>query len=299
MRVSLLVANIPFEVERALCSRMNKALGLRRSSARFLSGDTYRAMADQVFDETGSADPARLGPGTLVFVGVQRLREFESEVVPLVQGPIVLITHQGDLAIDDRYRDLAEHPKILHWFAQNCLLEHPKVTPLPIGLEDRWRHNNGELSDFRKLRGNRPAKPRIAHAFSLGTNLEKRLECYRSLKACAVADELEQPLNSRLYRNRVKEYMFVASPPGNGPDCHRTWEAMYMNCVPIVENNSMNRFFRSLGLPMLLVDEWAEVRAWDETAMEAKYRECREGISGDRLYADYWMERFRLREGRR
>jgi len=295
MKVSLLLRNVPFELERALCSRLNKALGLRPSSAPFLSGDTYRAMADAVFDETGEFDPTRVKPGSVVFVGVRRLREFETRALPALKSPVVLISHQGDVTVDASSLGLAEDPRILHWFAQNCVVDHPKITPLPIGLEDRWRHNNGEISDFKKLRRNVPSRPRISYAFSLHTNLEKRIECYRRLKASDLADELEQPLNSSLYRRAAREYMFIASPPGNGPDCHRTWEAMYMNCVPIVEDCSMNRHFKEQGFPLLIVGDWDELRRWDETSLARAYVECRGGKACEKLYSGYWNELFRLR----
>jgi hypothetical protein len=32
-------------------------------------------------------------------------------------------------------------------------------------------------------------------------------------------------------------YAFVASPYGGGPDCHRTWEALILGCIPIVKSS--------------------------------------------------------------
>jgi hypothetical protein len=293
MQVTLLLRNLPFEVERTICSRTNSLLGRRPSSAPFLSGDTFRAMADFVFDETGDFEPARVLPGSIVFVGVHRLREFAARVLPALKAPIVLLTHQGDLNIDESFSDIADHPRISHWFAQNCLFEHPKVSPLPIGLEDRWRHNNGEVSDFRRIaREAGPKIPRIAYAFTLGTNLEKRIECYRALKYCRASKELPQPLNSSLYRNMVKDYMLIASPPGNGLDCHRTWEALYMQCVPIVEDNYMNRSFVDSGLPLILAGAWDEVRDWSEEDVSAAYSRAIGGGERSLLQAGYWRKVF-------
>jgi hypothetical protein len=293
MKVSLLLRNIPFEVERALCSRVNRALGLRRSSAPFLSGDTYRAMADFAFDETADCDPAAITEGSLVFVAAKRLTEFEEHALPKVAGRFVLISHQGDEIIDWRYSRIAENPMILHWYAQNCVLEHPKVTPLPIGLEDRWRHNNGELSDFRRIsRGNRPGIARIAYGFTLGTNLEERYKCYSALRRCSAADELPQPMNSSLYREAVRKYMLIASPPGNGPDCHRTWEAIYMGCVPLVDDCYMNRRFKDEGLPLILVESWDELRGWSEESVRAAYETARAEADPNASLLDHWKARF-------
>lgn len=285
---------IPFEMERALCSRSNKALGRRPSSAPFLSGDTFRAMADHVHDGTGDMDPATVSAGSVVFVAATRIREFADVVLPRILEPFVLITHQGDTNVDASFTDVAENPKVLHWFAQNCMLEHPKVTPLPIGLEDRWRHNNGALRDYRRTAGRSDASiPRVAFAFNIRTNLSKRLACYSALAVSGVADELPQPLNASLYRSYLRRYMFVASPDGNGSDCHRTWEAMYLGCVPIVEDNPMTRSFKSLGLPLVIVKDWNEIGAWTEDSARALYDSGMRGADRDPLLASFWRDAIR------
>jgi len=289
MQFSLLLRNIPFEIERAVCSKINQAFGIRASSAPYVSGDTFRSLADYLFDETGEFDPASAFDGAILFVGATRLSEFASMMLPRLGKKFVLLTHQGDETIDERFLDIVNHRHLSHWFAQNCALEHPKVTPLPIGLEDRWRHNNGEYSDFRRLARNAsPTIPRIAYGFSLGTNVERRIECYRAMAKCPAARELPQPLNASLYRKEVKRYMMIASPPGNGPDCHRTWEAMYLGCVPIVENCYLTRWFHDDGAPMILVDSWSEVENWDEAEVERRYLDCMAKRDDRLLYADYW-----------
>jgi hypothetical protein len=299
MKVSLLLRNVPFELERAFCSRLNRTLGLRLSSSPFLSGDTYRAMADHLFDETSDCDTSAIAEGSIVFVGAKRLTEFMERALPNVAGRFVLISHQGDEIIDRRYSPIADHPMVLHWFAQNCELEHPKVTPLPIGLEDRWRHNNGELSDFRRIsRVNRPCIPRIAYGFTLSTNLEERYKCYSALRRCAAADELPQPMNSSLYREVVRKYMLIASPPGNGPDCHRTWEAIYIRCVPLVDDCYMNRRFKDEGLPLILVESWDELRGWNEARVRAAYETAWAEADTGAGFLDHWKARFQA-AGRR
>ena len=36
------------------------------------------------------------------------------------------------------------------------------------------------------------------------------------------------------YRQLLLRSKYVLSPPGNGPDCHRTWESIYLGAIPIV-----------------------------------------------------------------
>jgi hypothetical protein len=293
VKLTLLLKLIPFEVERAFCSKLNTFLKVRPSSAPFLSGDTYRALTDYRYDETSSFDPSRLEPRSILFVSSIRLVEFVTQALPMIKVPFVLITHQGDVNIGTEFQDLAENPMLLHWFAQNCLLEHTKVTSLPIGLEDRWRHNNGEVRHFRRLmKKNTPTIPRIAFGFSIGTNLEKRVACYRALRTAKVAVELPQYLSGRVYRNTVSRYMFIASPPGNGLDCHRTWEALYMGCIPIVEDNYMNREFLKMGFPLVLVVDWNIIKDWKEEELRMRYEDLRRRTKLDAMFAPWWERAF-------
>ena len=59
------------------------------------------------------------------------------------------------------------------------------------------------------------------------------------------------------YTNRIKEFLFVASPRGNGIDTHRTWESLYFGCIPIVEKHFM--FDGYEGLPIIQITDWNEV----------------------------------------
>ncbi len=288
MNLSLLLGMLPFEFERVLFAKGNRLLGRRPSSGPFLSGDSFRALADFVFDETGDFEPELAKAGSIVFLGTSRMEEFLKRILPALKAPIVLLSHQEDLNVDKDFASLAEDPKIGHWFAKNALLEHPKITPLPIGLEDRWRHNNGALGDFRRFSGNRPRRPRVALAFTLGTNVERRVPCYLGLSRSGVTTELPQPLNSSMYRRLVRDYMFVASPPGNGADCHRTWETMYLGGVPIVEDNAMHRYFKGLGLPMLIVKDWSEASHWTENSLGEVYKRLAAEMKREALFLPFW-----------
>ena len=46
-----------------------------------------------------------------------------------------------------------------------------------------------------------------------------------------------------LYYHLINKYKFILSPSGAGPDCHRTWEALYMGCIPIVISSSIKELY--------------------------------------------------------
>ena len=44
---------------------------------------------------------------------------------------------------------------------------------------------------------------------------------------------------------------------GNGLDCHRTWELLYLGCIVITRTSPLDPLFE--GLPVVIVRDWEEV----------------------------------------
>jgi hypothetical protein len=61
---------------------------------------------------------------------------------------------------------------------------------------------------------------------------------------------------TKIYQ-RNRQYPFWLSPRGGGLDCHRTWEALYLDIIPIVWNNSLNSLYENL--PVLIINGYEEL----------------------------------------
>ncbi|MCR4939976.1 MAG: hypothetical protein K5930_07720 [Treponemataceae bacterium] len=297
MSLGSLLKNIPFELEREIVKRWNTFFKLRPSSKPFLSGDTFRAISDFLYDNTHLCTHEEINLAAIdtptVFVSSYLLSDFSAKVLPFIEKEIILLTHQGDVNItnDDFFKSIAENHKIKKWFAQNCTLQQEKVIPLPIGLEDRWRHNAGAIADFKNKKYKKMKKlPNILYGFSINTNPPKRVACYLALSKKKNTHEVYNNLNSHLYRKLLSKFMFVASPEGNGLDCHRTWEAMYFDVVPIVERNYMTEYFASLGLPIWIIDDWNEVTELSEEKLSERYFNIIEKSNPEGLWLDFWVK---------
>jgi hypothetical protein len=83
------------------------------------------------------------------------------------------------------------------------------------------------------------------------------------------------------------EYAFVCSPSGGGLDCHRTWEALVLGCVPIVKSSGMDRVFE--GLPVWIVGDWHEVTL--EACLAKKEEFAGKIYDYQRLGLEYWIKR--------
>ena len=58
------------------------------------------------------------------------------------------------------------------------------------------------------------------------------------------------------WENQCKN-AFVISPLGHGMDCHRTWEALILDCIVIVQTSHLDSLYADL--PVLIVDEWSDI----------------------------------------
>lgn len=63
------------------------------------------------------------------------------------------------------------------------------------------------------------------------------------------------------YWEQLWQSKFVASPEGNGIDCHRTYEALWCGCIPIVERAHQKHVRELYGenVPILWTDDYSEI----------------------------------------
>jgi len=93
-------------------------------------------------------------------------------------------------------------------------------------------------------------------------------------------------LAPREYFLEIGMYKFVASPEGNGIDCHRHSEAWLSGGIPIIEQNKLiEEKYR--GLPILWTKDYSEIT---EDYLSDKYKEFvgRE-FDYSRLFMDYYF----------
>lgn len=172
--------------------------------------------------------------------------------------PIHIITHNSDIPIDKRFSNFLENDNVLSWRGQNINIEHEKVTPVPIGLANpKWPHGNPEI--FNKVRedlvNGKIKKDKLFYVnFDIYTNFEERQQCLRQ-----TGFDLEPKVDFETYLREVARSYFIISPDGNGIDCHKHWESLYLNCVPVVSSGINTRYFKDKGIPFLIVDNWSEL----------------------------------------
>ena len=189
-----------------------------------------------------------------IFVYTHLLDNFFIYIYPKIKNPFYLVTHNSDHHITHKYLPYLDEEKIIHWYAQNINLFHEKLSPLPIGIANsQWKHGNMEI--IKKISYQPIKKTHLLYInFNINTNIRKRQPIYNLFKKKNIGTfQQNQPFQE--YLKILKSHKFCLVPPGNGIDCHRTWECLYLGVIPIVEKHPHNTQLAK-HLPLLVVEDW-------------------------------------------
>lgn len=258
------------------------------SSEPYISGDTFRAHCNFIFDETGqSLNPFKVKNGNTIFVKTDYLATFFSKIHPRIRKKYILITHNSDHPVTDKFSKFFEDTKIIAWFAQNVEnCSHPKLHPIPIGLANKyWSHGNINLiNEMMEIAPNLQKHILLYMNFLVATHINER-----SMVANLFKDEsycvIESPKEYGAYLKDLASSKFVLSPRGNGLDCHRTWESLLMGAIPIVKTSSLDPLFEDL--PVLIINDWNEI---NYEFLLKKYEEINsKKYNIKKIYFEYWL----------
>jgi hypothetical protein len=180
----------------------------------------------------------------------------------------VLITHNSDCKIDSsKFNKFLKCGKFKYWFAQNTIINEPRLFTLPIGLMNkRWhKYPRFNLMMEEKKKNIKPTKLLLL-SFSIKNNKDKRQKCSDSfINKTYVTNNIFYKVKDfigdvkeydRKFFNIMLDHLFIACPEGNGIDTHRFWETLYMGRYPVVLHNRVNDAFSDL--PVLILNKWED-----------------------------------------
>ena len=288
----------------------------RPSSYPFISGDTFRNCADEIIDVIQNQQQFNQTLRALRpehFIGDERryvlfvdlsihlidgceglLLDYLEMKHNVLHNRIILIFHNGDKTPSQSFFIKLSQLGVVS-FATDMLDGVEGVTPIPQGLENRFRGRNGIM---------RPYLRRIDKECGIEEEINRRersfFSCFKvetnpiertAAREVSIANGVWGPaerIEPKQYRNIVNKSLFVISPPGNGIDCHRTWESIYLGAVPVVKRGFLADSL-SAHLPILVVNEWEEVFSLDRRALEDLYFHIR-SVDRTAAYFDYWQK---------
>lgn len=195
----------------------------------------------------------------------------EFENISKLPNDVVLVTGNSDYPID--YNRFSNRPKnVKKWYAQNALINHDILVPLPLGLENRLPsvrqgHGIGYLDRVTEKENllNRnlnviPSKNIYAN-FNINTNPSYRRSVMDYINKCEFIDWEPSNLTLESFFNKILEYKMVLCPIGNGVDTHRLWEVLYSGRIPITIKVGDYKIYELYEkLPIIILNNLNELR---------------------------------------
>jgi hypothetical protein len=242
-----------------------------------------------------------------IYVPSDGIHYFAQNILPKINSPFVLVSGDSDLPINrsslqSSLESLLQSPLLLAWFAQNRDFDHPKLHSLPIGinLHNLWGNplqwgggyilpTMQELQIQTIAQNAMPLLQRIPKVFCnwhFSIDRADRKACYEQIDH-TVCFFQPHPLPVDQTWQVQAQYQFVLSPHGAGLDCHRTWEALLLGCIPIIKTAKLNDLFEDL--PIIVVEDWEQIN--DVFLSDSLQSALKKSINTEKLYMKYWRSR--------
>ncbi len=164
-----------------------------------------------------------------MFLKTDFLEAFFTKIHPYITAQYILITHNSDYPAPGPYRYVLDDHRIIAWFAQNCqcLPKHAKLRAIPIGLENYYWKSADDFAYLRRRAQVHSANRSHLLYVNFGPTNPKRMPLLSHVqKSIPSAFVVTQRRSFQQYVSDIASSIFVLSPPGNGLDCHRTWEVV-------------------------------------------------------------------------
>ena len=174
--------------------------------------------------------------------------------------------------------------------------EHFKIKPLPLGIDYHSLSNN--LKPIEQ-------ENQLISIYKNSIPFEKKLDLSYSFfqfqmfnrhnKDRFVAKKVLDKVNFNVYQDKkipreetwknMVKYKWIISPHGNGLDCHRTYEAIALGCIPVVKSSTLDILYKDM--PIIILNDWNEI------SLELLKSKTREALkkSKETITLNYWNKK--------
>ncbi len=234
----------------------------------------------------------------IVFCQTHNLKE----VVPFletVNKRFIVVSHNSDGAIQynrcERWFDYQWKPisNIIAWYSQNVDVVESNISCIPVAVENGYVFNPEVKQKlmFKLALSQKEKDDKVFLCFNPDTNKEDRygaLKYFSDKDYAVIKDGYNNIDLAEPYFTEMAKHKYVISPDGNGLDTIRTWEAIYIGCIPVVKRHVFTNEM-SLSVPIIIVDDWSEITP---EFLSMKYEELKNtDFDYNCLKMSYWKEK--------
>ena len=168
------------------------------------------------------------------------------------------------------------------WFLVNAMTTDERIQGIPLGV---GKDASEEISVVKKYGADEKQN-------WLYINWQNYTTERYNLKQAISANPMhwmtiiEEPKEFSKFLDELARHAFVLCPAGNGIDCYRILEAIYVGSIPIVLNSPTMQYLRDL--PILIVDDWSQISYNFLREQYEKFDDVEFNL--DRAKLSYWKE---------
>lgn len=222
----------------------------------------------------------------IFFIKIDYIGYFSKLIMPLLKEKFIIITHNGDIS-SGLEKNILDNPLLIKWYGQNMATLNFKTEGIPIGLENKY-FNRTDFNCIKMLKQYNMEKKKLLYLnFNINTNKERKkiMEIFlnKGFKKSDIKTWNE-------YMLELSQHKFAVSPEGNGIDCHRTWECLYIGVIPIVKKSITMNYFNEL--PILFVSNYENItESYLNKVYESQFKNKEFNL--EKLNIDYWKNKIK------
>lgn len=184
------------------------------------------------------------------------------EKLQQLKNPFKLILHNADDSFEKEHLKYFNIPNCKKVYSQNVNVVDSRVEFLPIGIANHfWKWGKSQIVD--EVIQEEIDKTDFVYAWF--QERDNRVDCYDNVRREGIP--IVKSMEYKDYLRKLKTYKYCISPEGNGIDCYRTWEALYMKTIPICKRSVLVEHFAKT-FPIYIVDDWKDLDVKD---LEKRY----------------------------
>ena len=197
---------------------------------------------------------------------------FVEKCLKWIDKKVILVTGVSSYSVDEgseSYKEILDNPYLLKWFCTNPPTKsHPKIKWIPIGFEEPERDggNIEVLRDFYNTDFDWNTKKDKVYIPFHGDTFGTRSDIISAVSKNSFVDTEPERIGFSEYLSKLSEYKYVLSLRGAGWDCHRHYECLLVNSVPIMDGGPLMKNFLENSMPAMDVGSISESmfsESWD------------------------------------
>jgi len=226
-------------------------------STDYICGRSFANISKWIFDNRYEIrfNSIEIQENDIVFLNLDLFNEFISHIFTnKPRNKFNLITFNSDKSFTKYHYSMVKDFVNKVYSMNNTINTVQNVKTLPIGFRD-WPFETRD--DIIKVGNISLDKSILLYMnFVIVTNASKRNECINVFEQCDWVTKKTNVSIESFYTD-LKQSKYSLSPEGTGIDCHRIYESLYYDTIPILKTSLMDHFYKTL--PVIIVNSWEEV----------------------------------------